>query len=264
MRLLLYSAPQLDAPKKTATAQTKTGEREKMSAIGNIISAPFRLIAKVGKVLLYLLLAAAIIVAAVNAFVWVTTKENIKTTEADLKGYTANAIVVPGASVLEDGTPSTILKDRLDTAITLYNAGAARVILVSGASSTQGYCESESMANYLIDQGIPASRIVKDYEGNSTYATMYRAKNSFGYTDVIIASQGYHLPRCVFCAQGVGLTARGVDSAQGHTYNDQLYYDVREVFSNMKAAFDVWMKTPAEDTALTQQYVAKFGATSAN
>ena len=119
------------------------------------------------------------------------------------------------------------------------------------------------MAKYLVACGVPENNIVRDFEGNSTYATMYRAKNSFGYGRVIIASQAYHLPRCVFCAQGVGLDARGVDSTLSHTYDEQAYYNVREVFSNVKATVEVITRTPANDTALTQQFANRFETASA-
>ena len=119
------------------------------------------------------------------------------------------------------------------------------------------------MAKYLVDCGVPESDIVRDFEGNSTYATMYRAKNSYHFDRVIIASQAYHLPRSIFCAQGVGLDAHGVDSSLGHTYNDQAYYNVREVFSNVKATVEVITRTPANDTALTQQFASKFETANA-
>ncbi len=234
-----------------------------MSKIVNIVSAPLRLFKAALKVVLVILVTAIIFIAAINAYVWFTTKDNMFDIN-NLGGKTANAIVVPGASVLPDGSPSTILKDRLDAACALYNANAAPLILVSGASSEDGYCEAQAMANYLVSCGVPEERIVKDFEGASTYATMYRAKNVFGYTDVIIASQAYHLPRCVFCAQGVGMNALGTDSSFGHTYTDQLYYNAREVFSCVKATFEVIAHTPAESTELTEQLASKFNTSAAH
>mgnify|MGYP002416947916 CR=1 FL=1 len=41
-------------------------------------------------------------------------------------------MVVLGASVYADGTPSDILADRLEVACDLYKSGAARAIIVSG------------------------------------------------------------------------------------------------------------------------------------
>ena len=56
-----------------------------------------------------------------------------------LKAHTVDCIIVPGARVYEDGTPCTILKDRLDTAIDLYRAGISQRLLLSGDHGTVGY-----------------------------------------------------------------------------------------------------------------------------
>ena len=227
----------------------------------NIFNAPFRALKLILRILLCLIFVVAIAIIGINAFVFATTHENISTTR--ISSQNVDAIVVPGAAVTPDGQPSTILRDRLNMAVQLYNAGVAPVILVSGATTTDGYCEAQSMANYLSSCGVAQDSIVCDFAGFSTYDTMYRAKNNFGYESVVISSQAYHLPRCVFCAQGVGMSAQGVDSTQGHTYNDQLYYNVREVFSNVKNAWEILTHAPANDTSFTQQLADTFDAQNA-
>lgn len=62
---------------------------------------------------------AALIVAGTNLATVATTKDAIVDTET-AAAFGADAIVVLGASVFADGTPSGILQDRLDDGIALY------------------------------------------------------------------------------------------------------------------------------------------------
>lgn len=219
-----------------------------MSFLTNIVTLPLRIVRGVLKVVLGLLVVAAVVVGATNAFVIVTTSPSIVSSE-QAKTANAEAIVVLGASVLPDGTPSAILKDRLDDAAALYSEGAAREILVSGASTEDGYCEAAYMKSYLVSAGIPEDSIVCDYAGYSTYETMYRAHYVFGYDSVIVATQEYHLARSLFNAQGLGMKAVGVAAGVGHSYDDQVFYNVREVFSRVKDAYQVAVKALPEDTS---------------
>ena len=49
--------------------------------------------------------------------------------------------LVLGAGLREDGTPSDVLRDRLDESLALYRAGRVRRILVSGDHQTPRYDE---------------------------------------------------------------------------------------------------------------------------
>ena len=91
-------------------------------------------------VLLGCVLAVAAVVAATNAVTVLATKDRIVSAEA-AASFGADAIVVLGASVYADGTPSGILQDRLDDGIALYFAGVAPKIIMSGDNSTVSYNE---------------------------------------------------------------------------------------------------------------------------
>ena len=65
------------------------------------------------KILCTCIAVVAIVVGATNALVVLTTEDDIVSVD-EASGYQADAIVVLGASVFADGTPSGILQDRLD------------------------------------------------------------------------------------------------------------------------------------------------------
>ena len=104
---------------------------------------------------LALALAAALVVIGTNAAVILSTRGDIVEPE-QAAAYNADAIVVLGASVLPDGTPSGILQDRLDDAIALYFAGAAPKIIMSGDNGSASYNECWAMKRYAVERGVPS------------------------------------------------------------------------------------------------------------
>lgn len=148
----------------------------------------------------------------------------------------AEAVIVPGAAVLPNGTLSPVLEDRANTAIALYDAKKVSKILVSGDNSTVSYNEVNPVRNYLITHGIPGQDIFLDHAGFDTYDTMYRTQAIFGVTSTLIASQSFHLPRAVFIARELGINAYGVNADNG---NYLLINYVREVFADEKAVYEL-------------------------
>lgn len=196
-----------------------------------------------------LALVLAVVVVAVLVFVG-TNAAAVLTTRDDIvdqqtaAAFDADAIVVLGASVRPDGTPSGILQDRLDDGIALYFAGAAPKIIMSGDNGTESYNECWAMKQYAISQGVPSEDVFCDHAGFSTYETMYRARHVFGAERVVVATQTYHLYRALYDAQGVGMEAIGVPSDYGE-YANQSWYDIREVFARTKDYFQVLFSVPS-------------------
>lgn len=196
-----------------------------------------------------LALVLAVVVVAVLVFVG-TNAAAVLTTRDDIvdqqtaAAFDADAIVVLGASVRPDGTPSGILQDRLDDGIALYFAGAAPKIIMSGDNGTESYNECWAMKRYAVSQGVPSEDVFCDHAGFSTYETMYRARHVFGAERIVVATQTYHLYRALYDAQGVGMEAIGVPSDYGE-YANQSWYDIREVFARTKDFFQVLFSVPS-------------------
>ena len=188
-------------------------------------------------------IVAALVVAGTNVATIVTTKDAIVDTET-AAAFDADAIVVLGASVFADGTPSGILQDRLDDGIELYRAGAAPKIIMSGDNSTVSYNEVKAMKDYAISQGVPSEDIFCDHAGLSTYESMYRAKHVFGAERIVIATQTDLLYRAVYDANGLGMEAIGVPSDY-RAYSGQAWYDLREVLARTKDFFAVIVQSPS-------------------
>lgn len=188
-------------------------------------------------------IAVAAVVAATNIITIATTKDRIVNGEA-AAALDADAIVVLGASVFADGTPSNILQDRLDDGIDLYKAGVAPKLIMSGDNSTVSYNEVKAMKDYAVSKGVPSEDVFCDHAGFSTYESMYRAKHVFGAERIVVATQTYHLYRALYAANGLGMEALGVPSDY-RAYAHQTQYDIREVPARTKDFFKTLFQVPS-------------------
>lgn len=205
--------------------------RRKKGCLGRMVSA-----------IVGLVVAVAAVFALTNVVVVAAARDRIVDSE-DAVSFDAEAIVVLGASVYADGTPSGVLQDRLDDGISLYFAGVAPVIVMSGDNGTETYTETDAMRDYAMGRGVPSSAIICDGEGFSTYESMYRAHFVYGFDRIVVATQTYHLYRAIYVAQGLGMEALGVASDY-HDYENQMRFDLREIPARTKDFFQTLLKVP--------------------
>lgn len=203
----------------------------------------FKLLGWFIKLVLTVAIVAVLAVAGTNAAVILTSRDGIVDDIAALQ-FDADAIVVLGASVMPDGTPSDILQNRLDKAISLYNAGAAPKIIMSGDNGTASYNECWAMKRYAVAQGVPSEDVFCDHAGFSTYETMYRVRHVFGAERIIVSTQTYHLFRALYDARGVGMQAVGVSDDESG-YSNQSWYDLREIPARTKDFLQVLFHVPS-------------------
>ena len=156
----------------------------------------------------------------------------------DLDGERYDCILVLGAGLKSDGTPSAMLADRLEVAIKLYKEGVSDVILLSGDHKDDSYNEVSSMERYCLVSGVPENAIVKDGKGYSTFESILNTKNSDKYERILIVTQKYHLYRAIYIAERLGMSAEGVDATL-RPYRNQLFRELREVAARTKDFFIV-------------------------
>jgi SanA protein len=153
--------------------------------------------------------------------------------------------IVFGAGLRYDGTPTAILRDRVETAVQLYNNGKVEKLLMSGDNTVVEYNEPESMRQYALSLGVPDEAIVLDYAGRRTYDTCYRAKAIFEVKSAILITQDFHLPRALYLCNHLGIEAVGVE-ANNFYYRkiSRLIWNTRELFATFGAFMDVYVYKP--------------------
>lgn len=155
-----------------------------------------------------------------------------------------DCILVLGAGLKPDGTPNFMLKDRLDRAIELYQAGVAERMLMTGDHGQKKYDEVNAMKRYVVDAGVPANQVFMDHAGFSTYESMYRAGEIFQVKSTVVVTQRYHMYRAIYSARQRGIDAYGVP-AQDVVYGGQWIRDFRENFARTKdIAYNIFQLQP--------------------
>lgn len=211
----------MDNSKKSSAAPSKSALRKR----------------RMRRVLLFILAVGLFCLAGIltfNAYIKRTMGARILKAEqaADMD---ADCILVLGAGVRDDGTPSHMLEDRLKTGGTLYECGASTRLLMSGDHGRTDYNEVGVMKAYAVSWGVPDTDVFMDHAGFSTYESLYRARDIFGAEKILIVSQGYHLYRALYIAEQLGLEAYGI-AADLRTYAGQPVREVREIAARMKDA----------------------------
>lgn len=156
-----------------------------------------------------------------------------------------DCILVLGAGLNPDGTPSPMLKDRLELGIYLFEQGYSSKLLLSGDNGEEYYDEVTAMRNYVLEQGIPEANVVCDYAGFSTYDSMYRAKGIFCAERVLVVTQGYHLWRALFIGKAIELDVYGA-AADQMTYSGQDARELREIVARDKDFIKSFIKPEAK------------------
>ncbi|MGB9672964.1 MAG: SanA/YdcF family protein [Anaerolineales bacterium] len=153
--------------------------------------------------------------------------------------------IVFGAGLNHAGQPTTVLRDRIDTAVRLYQTGKVTKLLFSGDNRTENYNEPLSMKIYAISLGIPEDSIILDFAGRRTYDTCYRAKEIFGVENAILVTQRFHLARALYTCQELGIQSTGVP-ADIHRYRPMILFlwNIRETFASMIAIMDLKITHP--------------------
>ena len=155
--------------------------------------------------------------------------------------FEADCILVLGAGLLPDGSPSLMLGERIRTGVELYKAGVAPKLLMSGDHSRSDHDEVNAMKDAAKAQGVPSEDIFMDHAGFATYDSFYRAGAVFGVKKVVVVTQAYHLPRALWIARSLGLEAVGV-ACDTRRYAGQFNRDVREILARDKDFFKCILK----------------------
>ena len=127
-----------------------------------------------------------------------------------------DAIIVLGAQVRPDGSPSVQLGWRLDAAEEAYRQKAVPVVVCGAQGKDEPMTEAEAMKQYMVGKGVPETDILTDPESFNTNQNLRNAaellKNVPGVRKVLIVTSDYHVPRSLAIAKDLGFDACGMGS----------------------------------------------------
>lgn len=193
-----------------------------------------------GRVFLCVLVALCLIgllgiaaVAVINGAVIRSADERILSADEAAELENIDYVLVLGAGVKADGSPSDMLHDRVLTAVNVQAAGQSAPLLMSGDNQNPDYDEVSAMVALAVELGAEEALIETDRLGLSTYDSVGRAAELYDAERIVIVTQEYHLYRALYIAEQFGLEAFGV-SADVRTYRGQTFREVREIAARCK------------------------------
>ncbi len=122
----------------------------------------------------------------------------------------AAIIIIFGAAVLPDGSPSATLRSRVAAALRWAARLDDAVFLPTGGVGRHGPAEAVVMARLLREAGVAPERILIEPTARNTMASANAcARMLRGHGGrVFAASSLYHLPRCLMLLRLAGIHAR--------------------------------------------------------
>ena len=147
----------------------------------------------------------------------------------------ADALVVFGAAEY-NGTPSPVLKARLDHALQLEDRSLAPVIITTGGSGGDPrFTEGGVARDYLIQQGVAEAKILPETRSETTYdsvSAVARMLKQRQAPTCIAVSDGFHLYRIKLMFRALGITAYGSPAPDSPIEDDptlRTLYSLREM-----------------------------------
>ncbi len=134
-------------------------------------------------------------------------------------------IIILGCAIMSDGTPTPILRSRIDRAVSFEKEQYekwdkhAKFVPSGGQGSDEVVSEAECMKRYLMDQGIPEERILKEDKSVNTYQNMAFSKKvieadsgDLSKAQIAFSTTNYHVFRGYTLAEKLGIKVKGISA----------------------------------------------------
>ena len=136
--------------------------------------------------------------------------------------YDKDYMIILGCGIRKDGTPTPLLKGRIDRALEFAEnqkeqTGKDLIFVPSGGQgSDEVISESACMKQYLMEHGVPEERILMEDQSDSTFQNMKFSKEKIlsqgDPGNVAFSTTRYHVFRGGLYARRVNMKAQGVGS----------------------------------------------------
>ncbi len=159
-----------------------------------------------GRILRVLLILIALAVLGYGALVGYTYYREVTVAVPTAADY--DSIIVLGAQVKPDGTPSVQLRWRLDKAEEMYALRPCPVVACGAQGGGEPAPEGQVMRELMIADGLPEDQIYAETLSDDTQANIQNAKailDGLGCTRPLIVTSDYHLPRALEIAGDAGV-----------------------------------------------------------
>lgn len=172
------------------------------------------MIRRIAMTALALALAALVGALALIGFVYYMETHLPPAAESDV-------IIVLGAQVKPDGTPSVALERRLTTALESYNEKRQTIIVCGAQGTNEPRPEGDVMRDWLMARGVPDEDIVPETASFNTRENLRYAKAIMqhrGLSRALVVTSDYHVARALALCRQEGIDATGKGSPSKPEY----------------------------------------------
>lgn len=163
-----------------------------------------------------LALALLAVLAAAGLILFVYYQETHLPPQAE-----SDTVIVLGAQVKADGTPSVALERRLTAALEVYEQKAQLIIVCGAQGGDEPRAEGDVMREWLIQRGVQEEDVVAETASFNTRENLEYAKAIMahrGLSRALIVTSDYHVARALALCRQVGIEATGKGSPSKPEY----------------------------------------------
>ena len=133
----------------------------------------------------------------------------------------SDVIIVLGAQVKEDGTPSVALERRLTAALESYRQDRQLIIVCGAQGANEPRAEGDVMRDWLLERGAAPEDVVAETASFNTRENLVYAKAIMehrGLKNALVVTSDYHVARALALCGQVGISAVGKGSPSKPEY----------------------------------------------
>lgn len=158
--------------------------------------------------------------------------------------YNKVGLLLATSPITPDGAHNFNFDNRIKTADELYKAGKIGYIIASGGDYTQtqknGCNEPQAILDSLVARGVPANRIILDYEGTTTRNSIYKVRQIFELDSITLISQKYHNERAIFLSEICSIKAVGYNAEPSPIRINRIKNTLREYLARVKMFWSIF------------------------
>ena len=133
----------------------------------------------------------------------------------------SDVIIVLGAQVKEDGTPSVALERRMTAALESYLEKPQLIIVCGAQGINEPRAEGDVMRDWLIEKGVRPEDVVAETASFNTRENLVYARTIMehrGLSQALVVTSDYHVARALELCRQTGIAATGKGSPSKPEY----------------------------------------------
>ena len=190
-----------------------------------------------------LAIALVLLTIVASHFIVVGNASDRTYDDVDSTPHNKYGLLLATSPITPGGAHNFYFGNRIKAAEELYKAGKIVYIIASGGDYTKehknGCDEPAAIRDSLVVRGIPADRIILDYEGLRTINSIVKAKEVYGLDSVTLISQKYHNERAIYLADHYNLHAVGYNAEPSPIRRNRIKNTLREYLARVKMFIDL-------------------------